>query len=364
MDTTTNNNNNNQQTTTTINNNNKTLYIDQAIEQIHQNAGPAYLEKFYSEEFGPPWLIHLRSVSDEDKVTVAHAKEEYAPLVYVRIWKCANNQVRFWMTGDLKASISASLPNNSTYQVFHMNKDKSKGYFHRIYSNALPKETSGAGKTVTNYHHREPCLVTAVRDPIEHFLSAYNEIEWVQKVHAKIPNVEIGTSFLSKELGSTERFHYFVWDMLQQSRIWRASPVLKHAFPMMRVLVPLDKFNLELSGYLPSLKNLSHTWPKFVAKTCPHSFPDSMVQENDPHHHQLPLVDMGDSSAGAHKSSGDPFGAYSAAKKARENGGPVVCALCIIHAYDYACWEDLPDGIPAICKEVYMSPSFRAIFDL
>ena len=40
-----------------------------------------------------------------------------------------------------------------------------------------------------------------------------------------------------------------------------------------------------------------------------------------------------------------------------EQGG-VARALCVLHAMDYTCWKDLPDGIPQICQEVFSSTEF------
>jgi hypothetical protein len=69
---------------------------------------------------------------------------------------------------------------------------------------------------------------------------------------------------------------------------------------------------------------------------------------------QIPDMEL----MGQHNSSNDDFGFYQAAKNVWKEGGDIARALCIIHAFDYACFEDLPDGIPSLCRDVYGSPSF------
>ena len=57
---------------------------------------------------------------------------------------------------------------------------------------------------------------------------------------------------------------------------------------------------------------------------------------------------------GKHVSSQDEFGLYKAAKNVWKFGGKESKALCALHAFDYACFDDiLPDGIPQLCSEVY-----------
>lgn len=96
-----------------------------------------------------------------------------------------------------------------------------------------------------------------------------------------------------------------------------------------------------LTGYLPSLRNLTQAWPAFLKETCP-ELPDDMPE-------------MG--LAGQHESSEDRLGLYRAAKSVWEEGGPTARALCAIHAFDYACF-DHSDGVPDLCQDVFESKAF------
>ena len=66
---------------------------------------------------------------------------------------------------------------------------------------------------------------------------------------------------------------------------------------------------------------------------------------------------------GLHKSSKDIYGTYQAAKNVWKSNSKVAKALCIIHSFDYACYDfssdsDSNSGIPNICREVYESDLF------
>lgn len=108
---------------------------------------------------------------------------------------------------------------------------------------------------------------------------------------------------------------------------------------MSRVLNSLSIYNHSLAGYIPTLENITESWPKFISTTCPGAPP---VDE-------IPKM----TKQGQHRSSKDRLGMYKAAKSVWQEAGPIARALCILHAYDYACWERLPQGIPELCIEVY-----------
>ena len=61
---------------------------------------------------------------------------------------------------------------------------------------------------------------------------------------------------------------------------------------------------------------------------------------------------------GQHNSSSDPLGTYKASRDVWLDQGPVARALCVLHVMDYACWTDLPDGIPQFCQDVYAETDF------
>ena len=108
---------------------------------------------------------------------------------------------------------------------------------------------------------------------------------------------------------------------------------------MSRVLASLALQGRLLDGYLPDLSNLTQRWAGFLTRTCPDlppfdAFPKAEVQ-------------------GQHASSSDPLGTYIASKEVWRRGGPVARALCLLSAPDYACFTELPAGIPEFCQTVY-----------
>lgn len=219
-------------------------------------------------------------------------------IVYIPIWKCANNQIRQWIR-------------------------------HTFHESNPPSYLSSESST-----KKVPCLVTAIRDPISHFLSGYNEIEYrsVQKHHQNIT-------------GSKERFSQFVVHFLSNPSIMKNSDY-NHIFSMSKILPELARRNLTLTGYLPSLENLTSTWPAFVQERC-------LGGGSQQHHPKLPEMHLN----GQHESSKDPYGTYQAAKEVWNAQGLVARVLCTLHSMDYACWKDL-SGIPPLCEEVYTSEDF------
>ena len=95
----------------------------------------------------------------------------------------------------------------------------------------------------------------------------------------------------------------------------------------------------QLNGYLTDLADLTQRWPEFLTNTCPglpplESFPKPKVDSQ-------------------HQSSKDPWGTCKASTEVWAEGGPIARALCLLSAPDYACFEDLPEGIPEFCQTVY-----------
>jgi hypothetical protein len=235
-------------------------------------------------------------------------------IVYIPIWKAANNGIRNWLES--------------------LGREKGKLQYVR------PERLFDPART----GQRPTCVVTAIRDPISHFLSGYNEIEYRKKLIAN-------NTFLPQyyrlpydtQDQRHDRFVQFVRDFaLEESRAIVHQP-FGHVFSMSRVLEVLDDSGGFLSGYLPSIANLSAEFPTFVEKTC--------------HLEEGYLPAMKD-TRWIHTSSGDPEGFYLAAKTVWSEGGEVARALCILHAMDYACWKKLPDGVPTICQSVYSRPEF------
>jgi hypothetical protein len=147
------------------------------------------------------------------------------------------------------------------------------------------------------------------------------------------------------------RFKQFVYDLLlEDTQGWQMS-VYQHVFSMARILTELDKVGgRRLTAYLPSLDSLSTDFPVLVEKQCP-----SVLSKHRRDNLKVSNIKLGGNQ---HKSSEDPEGLYQAAKDVWAQGGPEAKSLCVLHAIDYACWTELPQGVPDVCREVFESPSF------
>ena len=119
------------------------------------------------------------------------------------------------------------------------------------------------------------------------------------------------------------------------------NTVFSRTFSMSRVLIVLANFNVSLTGYIPSVENIVMVWPHFVSKICPGGAP--------PFEEFLKME-----IAAQHETLKDPLvGLYKAAKDVWRERGPIARSLCLLSAFDYACWKDLPEGIPHLRMEVY-----------
>jgi hypothetical protein len=282
-----------------------------------------FVTKFYVGDFGAS--MYTDDESDPNLTTV-----------FARIYKCGNNQIRnmekkLWTTrgsGTYTGSVSL-------LEALGLHT-------------AAPSENSQHHERHANEEHNA-CIFTAIRDPISHFLSGYNEVEYRilndVELTEKPPLAPYNNvPYVESDRRRKERFSRFVTDVIEEDPSFVDHWVYLHFMPMGRILPFLHRFNRSLTGYLPSLDNLTEEWPAFMARTCPH-FPP--IEE-------LPKME----AAGQHESSEDPLGVYRAAKEVWKDRGPVARAMCVLHAFDYACWDDLPGGIPQLCQEVFASKSF------
>eukprot|EP00536_Pseudo-nitzschia_multiseries_P012339 jgi/Psemu1/290219/fgenesh1_pg.467_\ len=257
--------------------------------------------------------------------------------LYVRIFKCGNNQIR-WMEKKLFHHYNGTYVSRGTSLV-----DALTSYVYTY------NRRDGTHK----YNFADtppPCIYTAIRDPISHFLSGYNELEFRQlseyKNSSEFPADDTRAPYhLDVPYSSTDprlrkkRFVAFVRDVLLEEKVLSSHRVYSHFYPMSRILHVLTTYNATLTSYIPTLSNITTTWPEFVASTCPGAPPLN----------EYPRM----TKQGQHTSSKDQLGLYEAAKEVWSEGGPIARSLCLLHAYDYACFEDLPDGVPDLCRQVF-----------
>ena len=261
--------------------------------------------------------------------------------VYAKIWKCGNNQIRF-MEKKLFKHV------NGTY-TDHLQLSQTLGKF---IPNMYDSGDEYDANANTNTNMPPPCIYTAIRDPISHFLSGYNEVEVRQlgeynnQSHPDWPTHSKPAPYHRKYPYSNEssdlrkhRFKAFVEDLLLEDPTFGSNYVYSHFFAMSRILVILKKYNLGLTGYIPQLDNITSTWPSFVSSEC----------ANFPAKESIPIM----TKQGQHRSSRDRLGLYQAAKEVWKEDGPISRSLCLLHAFDYACFQDLPEKIPSLCRSVY-----------
>ena len=221
-----------------------------------------------------------------------------------------------------------------------------------------------------------------------------------------------------------KRFIQFVQDVLEEHSSFYKYKFYKHFASMSRIIPLLNDLNLlhhststnnnnNKNWYLSNLNNLTETFPTFLLNTCPKiggrttsttstsiMNDDNSNNDNnntgrgtlttttatttrsngdndnedvvDPTTTTTTTMDSISTSStdtimpnmeikGLHQSSKDIYGTYQAAKNVWNSNSTVAKALCIIHSFDYACYDfsaDSDSGIPNICREVYESDLF------
>ncbi len=274
------------------------------------NATDQSLEFFYRDSAYQTGFVYS---SPENKI-----------LVYMSVWKAAHETVELWGKRNLG-------PLDGTFSIIK------KPEFRKMLKEA-----------------KDPCIITVIRDPISHFLSGYNEVDTrimereYSVLHARMKGSPKGL-FHRYHYGTKERFTQFVADILSQpyTLSWNNFAKIEplHFYSMSGMLSYLAENGAKLSAFLPSIHNLGKELPEFAVQACPGILPENITQ----------AVNVPSSG---HTSSKDEYGIYQAAKDVWKEGGPTARALCVLHAIDYACWENLPDGIPALCKQVYSTNDF------
>lgn len=297
-------------------------------------------------------------------------------LFYLPIWKCANIQIREY-------------------------------FLERFNFQKIPPANQST--------KQRKCMVTAIRDPISHFLAGYNEVEYRLKIYYKYRNKIVGQGGgwtfgnIPIESRPKERLKQFLVDFLScpfergfkgVAEKYPMTLELSHLYSMSGVLYNLDakskskseknrqndttttttatttasathtaeqpQFNtMSDFHYLPSLTNISTQWGPFVAEKCGESVLSLSNNKND---NDLMKSTFLNTSiiVGSNAHTSSTRKEYDAIKQAvmiaqeqEENADDlslsITKALCAPHLLDYACWKDLPDGVPTTCMDLYAS---------
>jgi hypothetical protein len=255
---------------------------------------------------------------------------------YAPIWKCANDQIHSYLhrlfnrmaDGTLRDKNSLSTGHsNDTYLEYLKIKDLEFMFYEEL-ERAAANGTDGNDDYDTNennhndnsyftFNHTsraKPCVFAVLRDPISHFLSGYNEVEYrlitgeggAPEVSSSGENGHDKNKQQNIKLASytkipydaspekrEERFVTFVKNLLKEHPSFAAFEYYKHFASMSRILSTLSRFDLlpgegalksnskgsistapALSSssslwFLPTIENLTESFPRFLAERCP-----------------------------------------------------------------------------------------------
>ena len=304
-------------------------------------------------------------------------------LLYASIWKCANDQIHSYLerlfnrraNGNVRDPSRLDDYANDTYFERFTIRDLKTMFREQLKSqNDDSKSEENAFFTFNHTGHSKPCLFTVLRDPISHFLSGYNEVEYrlieehddaLHQIKGRRDELASYTRIPYNESDDKRelRFETFVKNLLKEHPSFSTFDYYKHFASMSRILPALSRFNLlpkkdaVSPWFLPTLENLTETFPTFLADQCPslaYNYQQRQVRiasESEITNVSLPPMER----RGMHESSNDPYGTYKAAKEVWEKGGNAARALCVLHIFDYACY-DL--DVPTICMDVYANNQF------
>ncbi len=264
-------------------------------------------------------------------------------LVYLKIWKSANDQIRKNIERVVRKKDNQW---HFDMPMKDMNKDVQDLDYSELWS---PIPLSKRNQT---------CVVTAVRDPVEHFLSAYNEIEFRSTdsfLRANgVKNFQRTRYHERYENGTDERFERYVSDFVygaSSNRLFPSAPFpsnILHSFSQSGVLWVLKQQkdlmgvnSPQLTAYLASISNVNLEFPNLVSTNClgfEEEFGKPFTKQYD------------------HPSQQDEKGFYKAAKRVWSKQGATSRALCALHLMDYACFDLIP--IPDLCQDVFSDASF------
>lgn len=213
--------------------------------------------------------------------------------LYVRIYKCGNNQISYNLERD-HGAVRKRLENISNL--------------------------------------KDMCVFTFVRDPVSRFSSGYNEIEYRMTLNKDFFNKYFQTKkkqnkeifFHSLPAGSQARVHVFFHEYVEGKLV--DMPEIEHLDPMVLFL-------MNRRAQLPPLKFVGHV------DNLDAGFQEAQTVCG------FSNVTSLDHDLGQHPTSADPLGTYHASKEFFSQSSSVQ-ALCALYATDYQCFG-LP--LPANC---------------
>ena len=182
-----------------------------------------FIERFYTFSSGG-----IRYASPD--------RDQY--MVYLRIFKCANDQIMGNLNHTLRQQPGAEV-------TLAMDRMTRKNIFNPIPKTLLPTT----------------CIVTAIRDPVDHFLSGYNEMEFRNtRDNVQRKGEHLRTHYSRFANGTSARFEQFVVDLIGGALNHLND--ISHVFSMSGVLWYLKSleerigYSPQLTSYLPSLVDI------------------------------------------------------------------------------------------------------------
>lgn len=282
--------------------------------------------------------IHIKDKAEEDAVTLffkfnaggyvftTTLEDNPHHMIYLKMYKCGSTHI----IENLMSWYNTQLKGNVIPSSFFPTSD--------VYKNAQLQRTLYANNA---------CVVTALREPVDHFLSAYNEVMHRRRTRYRRNRI----SRVQNETTLQLQFEQFVINFInepQHSYNGRMEELeMTHVYSMSGSLRGLKRLQQchgnhhapNITAYLPSAQNLNLEFPEMMKRHCP----------------LIPKLDVFAAQT-SQASRLDQYNYHASARTVWMEGGAVSRALCIIHVMDYFCW-DVP--VPAFCEGVFEGEVFR-----